>query len=270
VNPHCEPDEVLAAFVDGRLNDAERARVVSHLADCSRCREVVSSVVIAERKDESRRKPSGGRWFVPGLAAAAAIVVGVGILSLTRLRPAPPGDGAVLVEAVGNQRTIEPRIAGGFAHGPVPRVTRGAVPNLQPQVLVAIAKIDRVNAERPTFETRRARAQAYLVERKPLDSARLLEALTRERPGDAASWSDLAAAHLTSGTSDDAARALAAADRALAIDGRLPEALFNRALALEALGRTEEARTAWLRSVEVESVPGWAEEGRQHLARLRP
>ena len=62
--------------------------------------------------------------------------------------------------------------------------------------------------------------------------------------------------------------ALSAADRALRIDGRLAEALFNRALILERLGLSGEARAAWQRYLEVDGASHWAEEARTRLSRL--
>src|SRR4029078_1947613 len=53
---------------------------------------------------------------------------------------------------------------------------------------------------------------------------------------DAKVWSDLAAAYYASARPSLYPQALAAADRALAIDAKLPEALFNRALVLERMG----------------------------------
>jgi CHAT domain-containing protein len=57
-------------------------------------------------------------------------------------------------------------------------------------------------------------------------------------------------------------------DRALELDGSLPDALFNRALALERLKTFEQAREAWTKYLERDSSSGWADEARRHLERL--
>ena len=65
----------------------------------------------------------------------------------------------------------------------------------------------------------------------------------------------------------DAPEALASFDRALELDGGHAAARFNRALALEALGRKAEARTAWERYLEVAAgdAAGWREEAKARL-----
>ena len=80
-----------------------------------------------------------------------------------------------------------------------------------------------------------------------------LAAEAKRSPREARPWSDLAAAQYAAALAGRASlypEALASTDRALAIDGRHAEALFNRALILERLGLRGEARTAWLRYLE--------------------
>jgi CHAT domain-containing protein len=57
-------------------------------------------------------------------------------------------------------------------------------------------------------------------------------------------------------------------NRAVALDSTLVDAYFNRALALEALRDTEEAKAAWRRYIEVDPSSKWTDEARQHLQRL--
>lgn len=73
------PDaDVLTAFCEGALNDAERSRVMEHISRCGECREVVflaapETVVVAV----PAVAPVVSRWrrFVPVIAAVAAVVV---------------------------------------------------------------------------------------------------------------------------------------------------------------------------------------------------
>ena len=64
---------------------------------------------------------------------------------------------------------------------------------------------------------------------------------------------------------DDASRALTAANRALEIDRLMPEALFNRALALQTVGKTDDARIAWQAYLTIDDRSGWADEARARL-----
>ena len=61
------------------------------------------------------------------------------------------------------------------------------------------------------------------------------------------------------------ARGLATANRALEIDRLMPEALFNRALALQMSGMTDDARTAWQSYLTIDDRSGWADEARARL-----
>src|SRR5262245_16674356 len=55
----CPSLETLAAFADAALPAPERAAVVSHLAHCPRCRDLVSSVVAATAEESPAE--AGGR-----------------------------------------------------------------------------------------------------------------------------------------------------------------------------------------------------------------
>ena len=69
--------------------------------------------------------------------------------------------------------------------------------------------------------------------------------------------------------SQDFARALSVADRAVKAEPTLAEARFNRALALEHLSLAEQARVEWEEYLKVDSESGWSGEARNHVATLR-
>ncbi|HEY0371480.1 MAG TPA: hypothetical protein VGD79_05740, partial [Thermoanaerobaculia bacterium] len=91
---------------------------------------------------------------------------------------------------------------------------------------------------------------------------------------DAGVWSDLAAAYYEAAVRHDApeflANALSAADRALAVDPKHGEALFNRALILERIGLRTDAHAAWLHYLATDTATGWIDEGRKHRDALLP
>ena len=103
---------------------------------------------------------------------------------------------------------------------------------------------------------------------------RRLEAISGSGPHAAPSWSDLAAAYLVraqrADDPRDLLRAYAAADRAVAADGSLAAARFNRALALERLFLAPEAIGAWRNYLALDRDPasGWAIEAQIHLKAL--
>ena len=276
----CPDAETLAAFIDGRLTGAERARVVEHLVDCADCYFVFSESARAAAADQALADDtasSGRRWFTrprvlwPSVAAlAAAAVLAIAVIP----RSSTDRDLRALVAAVGTERTIEPRLTGGFAYGPL-KTVRGATGTVDPSpdVRIAAAQIEKAATEHRTAATLRSLGVAYMVTGRAADAVAALESATREVPSDAAAWSDLSAAYLarsrTSQGLDDLARALNAADRATRLDPKRHEAWFNRALAIEQIpAMREQAKSAWSDYLKLDGRSPWADEAKQHLARL--
>jgi len=104
------------------------------------------------------------------------------------------------------------------------------------------------------------------------DVQRTLERCIHGKPADARCWSNLAVVRLEAARLDDDPRgavdAFGAADRAVRLSPVLPEALFNRAAALEALHLSQYAAAAWQRYLAVDGVSAWAGEARERLAAL--
>lgn len=265
----CPSLETIGAFVDGRFKDREREVIADHLASCETCyfvfseaaRTRVSAQPQAEVMPFTRRRMT---WQITaGLAAAATIVLAVNLWG-----PRGGGDQQALdqlVAAVGTARTFEPRLTGGFAYAPVRGPVRGAndAANLSPDVRIAIAEIEKQHPAKPIAAT------AAIVAGDPGRAIGILEAASRANPNDAKILSDLSAAYLTQASltnnAENASRALAAANRAIEIDRLLPEALFNRALALQLSGLTGEAKTAWQAYLTIDDRSGWADEARARL-----
>ena len=57
-------------------------------------------------------------------------------------------------------------------------------------------------------------------------------------------------------------------DRAIALDPKLPEPYFGRALSLEALENFEQAKAAWKKYLEIDNSSKWADEARRRLDEL--
>jgi tetratricopeptide (TPR) repeat protein len=265
----CPSLETIGAFVDGRFKDRERETIADHLASCEACYFVFSEAArtrVAAQPSAAVAAVTQRRmtWRITaGLAAAATIVLAVNLWG-----PRGSGDQQALdelVAAVGTARTLEARLTGGFAYAPVRGPVRGSndTANLSPDVRIAIAKIEKQHADEPIAAT------AALVGGDPSRAISILETASRARPDDAKLLSDLSAAYLTQATltnnTADASRALAMANRALEIERLLPEALFNRALALQMSGLTTDARTAWQAYLTIDDRSGWADEARTRL-----
>ena len=264
----CPEPEVLAAYIDGRLRPVERTTIDRHLANCADCREIVAGSVEAIDEIGGRAAPRSRTklWVGLGavLAAAAAVVIAV---RMQRPSPFYVPEMAQLVAVQPDTRAIEPRLAG-FRYAPAPRVTRGTPATDALELSATAEKVRNEIAARTDANADAARGVTYLLDGDP---GRAVEALQRATSTAASPlmFSDLAAAYLQRGARGDAEQALAAANHALAANPTLREGAFNRALALESLGRRPEAQDAWRAYLTLDADSGWAGEARRHLAGLQ-
>jgi hypothetical protein len=105
VNPKAQTDlhpdvDLLSAFAEHALPEAEHARIMAHMAGCARCREVVflahaaaePQIVVAPAQGTGARQgwfsAAFARWRVALIPAAALAAVGAVVLWV-RLHPAP-------------------------------------------------------------------------------------------------------------------------------------------------------------------------------------
>src|SRR5436190_15069172 len=184
-----------------------------------------------------------------------------------------------LVTAVGAQRTIEPRLTGGFVYAPFPAssVTRaGTRSDDVPSTEIRIAALEleaRVRANRSASSLGAYGAAAMVTGRADAAVSALEEAIRLE-PKAAKLHSDLAAAYLVRfkqrNELEDVARAVDVAALAAASDPTLVEARFNLALGLESLSLRHEARQAWAAYVRMDPQSPWTGEAKVHLDALAP
>jgi len=287
----CPDLESIAAYLDNRLGERERARITEHLASCSDCYFVLSESAQALRSAEPPRttiadrvRESFNRWHevfsVPRVrwASAGAALATVAVVWLVvgsdRLMPGRRANVELqaLVTAVGTDRTIEGRLTGGFAYGPLRGPVRAgvAVPtSVAPDVQIAAAHGEKALAALNTPEALHAMGLASLVVGDLDRAIPMFERAVAQPSPNPQFLTDLAAAYLARAAREnrhqDLDKALAAADRAVKSNPTLAEAVFNRALALDRLSLTDEARTAWQDYLNVDDTSGWADEARAHL-----
>jgi tetratricopeptide (TPR) repeat protein len=262
----CLDPQVLAAFAERKLKRSEIPAVLAHLDRCPRC---VSTLEAAMALMEPRK--ASRPWLA--IAAAVTIVVGAGTF-VRRTLISTPGERLVRM-APRSARVVEPRLSGGFGWAPYrgPMRSTGGDSEAQRMKLVGAAGelVERADADQSADAQHAAGIGLVLVDR-PEDAIARLRVAAERSPADARPWSDLAAAEymaaLRLGRFSLYPVALAHADRALRLDPKLAEALFNRALILERLGLTKAAREAWSRSLSVDPSSKWAEEARERLKRL--
>ena len=276
--PGCPVPEELAAFTDGQLSRAQRAQIELHLADCDVCRELVAETVLLSKErlpgfifGQPRRRVIAGGGAVLALAASLMVVAKIQP-ELLPLENEP--DYAPLVAAVGQNRTVEGRLTGGFTYAPMKRATRAGRTggNEDFALLAAKGELEERAQAKPTAANRHAAAVAQLIAGDYETAIATLEAVVGEAP-QAAYYSDLSAAYLARGREwdrrDDLDKARAAAERAILMDPSLDEAYFNRALALDALGQAREAEAAYRRARERDPRSPWNAEITMRLEQMR-
>ncbi len=267
---HLDP-ETLAAFAEGKLDAATRNAVIAHLDQCEECLNDVALVMPSAGAESEKRRFLRPAWII---AIAAVVVLAIALPALRQaIHPKSPTDTLVAL-VPRSARLVEPRLTGGFPwagyHGPM-RAT-GTTADAQQLKLGGAAGELIENADHDqSAEAQHAAGIAMVLVEKPDEAIAKLETAARVSK-DAKSWSDLAAARYATASKLGRAslypEALAAADAALRIDPNLPEALFNRALILERLGLTDEAKRAWQRYLETDSSSDWATEARSRIAQL--
>lgn len=177
-----------------------------------------------------------------------------------------------LKEAYGKvpNRPLEARISG-FPY--VPRViNRGTEDESDIQLDIMKGKAaDLIELSGTDADILHAHGIGVLLGDDPKNSTAPLQAAAAAEPNNATYQNDLAVALIAAarGNPQMLESALAACDRALRIDPNSPDALFNRAVALQGLERAEEAIAAYDRYLAVDPSSQWAAEARKNRDLLR-
>ena len=272
----CPEPQTLQAFVEGRLAANEREAVLAHLDECEAC---MSAIDIANElhREEAATTMRASKPRVWWLAAAAAVLLLLAVPALwrvSRTRFGGPSIAKLVAEAPRTARVVEPRLSGGFAWAAYLGPNRAGEASVSEERLKlgGIAAEALADARRdPSAEAQHTAGVAMLLIEQP-DSALAMLTKAAKETNSANAWNDLAAAQyaaaIQSGQSSRYTEALAATDRALRADARHAEALFNRALILEQMRLTTEARATWQRYLDVDASSQWANEARARLAKL--
>jgi CHAT domain-containing protein len=203
-----------------------------------------------------------------GLCAIVALGLGLSVQQRSSVAAGALDGRRALVQALGTQRFVEGRLTGGFGHDAY-RLPGNASRSIG--VFKALRSIEK-GGSASSPEALADRGVLELFNQKRDEAINYLEEAAARNSGDARISSDLAAAYLErsrrTGRALDNFLALVAAERAVASNPILPEALFNRALAFERLGLTARARADWVRYLSLEAGPDWSAEGEEHLEAL--
>lgn len=213
------------------------------------------------------RRPRLRRSIIAAVLAIFALIA-----AMVVSRPRATSDNVQLFSAVTalSSRPIEARLTA-MPYVPLPR-TRGTETAIPSSLLRLHGIAGRILSKSNTDDMH-LRGVASLLSGNNVDAIRELESAAHSSPTNASVWADLAGARYEQGRVGDSpelmAGALAAADRAIEIDPRSVVALFNRALALDALHIEYGAERAYSDYLSIDSAGHWADEARERREALR-
>lgn len=190
-----------------------------------------------------------------------------------------------LADSLSGSRWVEPRVSGVFNHTECFHRCENGRLLCEPDCSGSRKAARGHNSHRIVSKTvgksegateRQVEAILGLVSSRSEEAAQqaiqILQGITEEAPADARVRSDLAAAYIVRAQRgerpEDLVQALGWADEAIRVDGSLPAARFNRALALEGLSLNEAAVKAWNEYLILDQESGWAQEARQRRSAL--
>lgn len=284
----CPSDLDLAQFVEGTITPVARTRMLTHLDECDDCREVAATVLaaspeVAALEDEAPSRGPRAWWLRRPAVWASGVAMAAMVVFALRTGPPPPEAAnavsatawADVAAAVGPARAVEARLSGLPTHVPLASPTRAAASETDFTLQALAGRLDAADVR---GAARHVAGVARLVAGRAPEAITLLEAALADAPPASAAradvLADLSAAHAEfaeMSSLDHWAKALGAADDALALDPTHAAARFNRALALERLARTDAARRAWQVIADDGTVaPGWRDEAAGHVRALAP
>lgn len=282
---HHQPDECLeleelAAYLDNRLTQPERAAVEAHVVSCEGCYELFAEAAGTLAYMPAPAIIPGGRSFVPPRWLYGAVGVAAAVMMAVWLGPG--GDPmrevnrhAQTVVDAGAERPFDVRLSGEDRWRKVAAPTRGEsrLERLPADATIALGELLLAVESGRTAPRLAALGRAQLAAGRVDEGLAALEESLALGDASAALLSDLAAGYMVRAEvperASDLPRALESLDRALALDRSRPETLFNRALVMERLGLRPEAISAWEQYLARDPDSGWAVEARERLAHLR-
>lgn len=274
-------DETLAAFIDGRLDEVTRRRVVEHMTTCDECYAVylaATEMQAASVVPPPRRRAISGTFLAATLTMSIAAIVLIGLFTPLRRYLTPQhADVKELVAATRElpYRTLEGRLSGGFVWKPLKEIERDkpAAAKKEPDnwtLIGAAGKVQDVARSDDSPESLHAVGVSHLLLGNWDEAINALKSASEQRPNDAEFANDLATAYLARGAFRDHAQDYADANEVVAKAWalkRTPEIAWTRAMVLEHL-HLPDARLAWNDYLNLDPSSPWSKEARQHLHEL--
>jgi tetratricopeptide (TPR) repeat protein len=285
-------DSIINDYVFGQLDDGDAASFQASLKDNPERRfkleltQALREKALAEKATEKSGATEDTHTLFaslkaffrqPKYVAAFAIllvVVMVSAIYFISSRGRSADELAELRAIYKQERPTETRISE-FGYAPLTQV-RGAAETREKSRLRRIENsLIEATEKSPGAGTHHALGVFYLTQAKYADAIREFESALKFAGKDARIHNDLGAAYFeqakTSGKEkklESLSHALEEFTTAVELDGQLPEALFNKSLALQELGLARQAKESWTLYLQRDASSQWAEEARRNLSKL--
>lgn len=272
-------DQIIDRYVAGEFHGPDLDRVRNYFFKSEQRQEKLR-FALALKEQKGRRNSSPPKInYRPYLKVAAVIItiVGIGYFAWLPFRTQPDlmAGLTALQAAFPEERPIEGRLSD-FKYVPLPnqRGSSSKVDHVQRDTAGTLLLQSVRN--NPTASSHHAVAKYYLMLRQFDEANKELTAALALEPQNAKIHSDFGAALLEEGRAQNSStdnsrqlelygRSLEHIDKALALDPSLQEALFNRALILQFMSPSEQAKEAWNAYLQKDNTSPWAEEARKNL-----
>jgi tetratricopeptide (TPR) repeat protein len=265
-------DETLAAFIDGRLDDVTRRRVIEHMTSCDECYSVYLAATEMQKAagaEPPRRRILPRHFWAATLSMSMAAVLAVVLF----LRPDPGIDHLVVASGNLEYRSVEGRLSGFDAYRPLQDTERATPADVQKdsekwELLDVATDIKKAAKKKPNAKNLHALGVAHLLLGNWDEAIDTLKKSDRKRPNDAAVLNDLATAYLARATykarPSDYVEAAERAKRAWELK-QTPEIAWTRAVAFEHLHERTMARAAWNDYLELDDQSPWRGEAETRI-----
>lgn len=262
-----------ASFEQTLTTDQERRRQTSFTQEI---RKRALAADAAVRKPERRSFFASLNAFIrqPQYAGMLALLIVAVLVPFLLMRTGGPDYLADLRLLYQQSRPIEARISE-FGYAPLTQL-RGGPASTDPRAVRLIeTRLLQAVDENPNAETQHALGTFYLTQGDYPKAIREFENALKLAPNNAKIHNDLGSAYLERSRTEshekklqDLAQSLEEFTRAADLDPNLLEPLFNKALALRAMGLPRQARETWQLYLQKDSSSPWAEEARKHLSQI--
>lgn len=277
-------DGLIDDYVRGKLNAADSKRFEETLKTDedrqlrTQLTQEIRKRALAESPAFEEKRPSffasiTALFRRPAFAGAFAVLLIAAIfLAIYLARTRKPDDLAELRSLYQQSRPVETRISD-FSYAPLTQL-RGTPESSDPNRLRLLAtRLLDAAITNPSAENYHALATFYLTQQEYDNAIREFGNALKLAPNDAKIHNDLGSAYFERSKTEtqekklkDLAQSLEEFSRATDLDANLLEALFNKALALRALGLQQQARETWQLYLQKDSTSQWADEARKYLS----